>query len=184
MNCGQVMWWMEQAAKAKDAGRNMGYPIDEVAIAFPNPEALDEFLRSARDCGLDNFRNVNDTVYAQDPRKGTSGSYMVSYRFLRLPGADWRVEAMHARSSLHRSLFRNEQVPVVVHASYKCFSMSEFMHAMAEANKKGFGEEMFCASGYGLFSYRRPLVNDWPLKRTYLKPRLPWTSVVTAGPLP
>jgi hypothetical protein len=188
MNCGQVMWWMKRCAEVIHQSRNgLEYPVDEVAIAFPTKQSRDEFLAAAKECGLDNFDNTNDTILAMYPKRGIQSSYEVQYRFLRMPGADWRVELVHAFGSrLHATLFRNESVPTLVHASYKCGSMTEFLHEQAVLNRKGFAEEMFCASKYGLFSYRRPLIYEgaWPLGKVFLKPRLPWTNVVTVGPLP
>lgn len=180
---------MQQCAEVVEkARRGMSYPIDEVAIAFPTKQSRDELLAAARECGLDNFNNVNDTVMAMYPKTGVQTAYDVQYRFLRLVGADWRVELVHTFGSrLHAKLFQNESVPALVHASYKCGSMIEFLHEQAALNRKGYAEEMFCASKYGLFSYRRPLIYEgdaWPLGKVFLKPRLPWTSVVTVGPLP
>jgi hypothetical protein len=121
------------------------------------------------------------------PRRDVQSSYQVEYRFLRLPGADWRVELVHTFGSrLHAALFQTESVPHVVHASYKCDSMPAFLAELAGAARKGYAEEMFCASSYGLFSYRRPLIyeNMWPLGRVFLKPRLPWSNAVSQEALP
>jgi len=185
MNCGQVMWWVERCAEKLEVTRKvLGIVVDEVSICYADTESRDEFLVAARECGLDNFNNVNDTVFYE--YDGKRGGYGVQYNFLKLPTVDWRIELVYTSTSpLHMRQFYNDQAPRIVHVSYKCHGMVDWFSENRVADKQGFAERMYCVSSYGLFSYRRPMrVESWPLERTYLKPRLPWSEAVAPGPLP
>jgi hypothetical protein len=184
MKTSEVSWWLHRCDETREKAAKLvpeGVVIDEVAIAFAHKPSLNDFMLGVKGGTFLTHDHVEDAVLYQERRTGFMGAYRVSYDFVQLP--DWRVEAVLAPTSpLHRRFFNNDMTPKVVHVSYKVGSMTEFLQTNEDADKQGIVEEMFCASSYGVFSYRRPA--SWPLEKVYLKPRLSWETVRVAMAAP
>lgn len=152
--------------------------VDEISIWFDSDWLLDEFLVWAGYGRLEHFDTVeSDAVYQTYGASELgiphhSKPFLVRYEFLRVPGADWRIEAMTIRSgssAIHDRLETGD----LVHASWKLPDMVEFLHA---TDVLGDGcEGVFQAipnlavyrNSYGMFSYFGE-----PGKLPYFKPRV------------
>lgn len=103
--------------------------VDEMSLLFPDGDTLDRFVNSFVHGGFGtNFNNVEDTIY---PANGKP--FKVSFRFLRIDGLPWRIEAMAVTdgiSLLHQdSLLSHTKFAYpypIIHASFKAKSIAEF----------------------------------------------------------
>lgn len=148
------------------ASRRLDLPIDETSLLFSTPEELAEFVDDVRMLGLDHFNRVGE-----DPmrRQGVpiAESFLVRFEFLRIPGENWRIEAMcklAGRAPLHEEFIRTRGSGSVVHLSYK---PTDYLDGMIQLHQKGDDFVAEYRNSYGQFSYwRRGRIDP------YIKPRV------------
>lgn len=169
---------LEEVFKHSDYVREWGCPVvDEIAVLFPEVEALTGFvMRATEHPEIEHFNAATDVVETQPIRS----AYSVRYDFLRIVGRAYRVECMALLSGfspLHNAMRYAHIVtdvsplqPSVVHASWKCNSEDEYAEACQVLWGHNFQRAQACDSTYGVFSYW-PLTNEDGETISYLKPR-------------
>lgn len=117
--------------------------VDEVSLLFADPEELEAFrLWAIADGGMDNFARVDDDVAVcvgadwWTPEAHETAlpvrpveSFAVRFEFLRLPAAQWRIEAMcilAGTAPLHEAWLEMYGSGCVVHVSYKLPSRADY----------------------------------------------------------
>lgn len=174
----RALRWSRDHMAANDLGES--YRIDEIALLWENAAELDSFATWAREVAhLEHFDRVDaDKMERLDQRS----RFDVRFEFLRLPGTDWRIEAMcvldgdaplHAR---HLKLLGNG---CVVHASFKVGDDDAYWDSFDWLNEAGFVKLAEYGNSYGWFSYWDSLEG-----LHYFKPRVNRRDVATnpAGP--
>lgn len=164
---------------------NMMLPvrIDEVALCFRRAYDLDQFLTHvAKDDNVEHFNSVPvDAMERQDQ----SGSFDVRFEFLRIRGADWRIECMCVLSGvapLHEKLLDDRGSGAVIHASYKLPDIDAYHREISSGGRLGQHDGVMdaaYANTYGCFSYWRFA----ELGFTYLKPRVNLRDATLTHPM-
>jgi hypothetical protein len=153
---------------AMDTRLIIPYKIDEISLLFSTEASLDRFIAWAVEGGVDHFnRTVLDTMVREDTPHNEN--FDVRFEFLRLPGHDWRIEAMcvlRGKAPLHVMHSRSLGNGCVVHASFKCAGLPEMALACERLRGAGLRRAAAYSNAYGAFSY-------WAgVGHTYLKPRV------------
>lgn len=157
--------------------------IDEVALCFRRSEDLDSFLIHAdRDKAVEHFNSVPvDNMRRQDQ----SESFDVRFEFLRIRGADWRIECMCVLSGvapLHERILLDRGSGAVIHASYKLPDIDAYRREISSGGRLGQHDGVMdaaYANTYGCFSYWRFA----GLGHTYLKPRVNLRDATLTHPM-
>lgn len=146
--------------------------IDEISLLFRSDEDMEHFLHHvSMDRNVDHFNSVPiDAMHRQE----SDEAFDVRFEFLRIHGADWRIEAMcvlGGTAPLHEKALLDRGSGTVVHASYKCEDRNAYVKDVEIGGRLGQhdGNQMATyINNYGMFSY-------WEFERmgtTYLKPRV------------
>lgn len=144
---------------------------DEIAICFPSDEALMTFVAEAvGDYGLDRFNSVPRDHMHRIDRLGEG--FDVHFEFLRLPGRNWRIEAMSifpgGIAALHEKALRDSGgEPVIIHVSWKCHNLDFYADTIRHMPSQQMFRKAEYANSYGIFSYFS--TNGGPM---YWKPRV------------
>ena len=169
--------------------------IDEVSVLLGTPRQLDAFVEEAKAQGWEHFNSVPSDVMHLKREGIASGitapsdvdlpdwislvgsgwEFLVRFEFLRLPGADWRIEAMcvlNGMAPLHLEhlLTPGKGPGSVMHASYKPPGLDGSDWASKYLEHKQMLARLLdykCEydNSYGVFSYFQ--FGNW-----YLKPRV------------
>lgn len=166
---------------------------DEVSLLFATPEELEEFrLWSVKDISMDNFARVESDVCfltSSDWREVVTSEYVtpmdteafvVRFEFLRVPGADWRIEAMcvlDGKAPLHEAWLEKYGSGCVVHVSYKCASRAQYAYHCATGPQSRYWASQPAwrasyANSYGRFSYYQHDAFNYGGVSWLLKPRV------------
>lgn len=165
----------ESLAEAAEAQRVMQYQfdtqlilpyhIDEVSLLFRTPERLMAFAAWAEAQGVEWFnRNVYDRMVRQDQTQ----TFDVHFEFMRIPGADWRIEAMcyHGAAPLHARQLDQRGNGCVMHASFKAQDHAALTVAHDRLLSEHLAPQAAYRNSYGAFSYWGPWMGMW------IKPRV------------
>lgn len=162
--------------------------IDEVSILFKHATEMAHFVRYASGAGWNHFNTAEDTVQAvRDFNTMTEADvppvlppiYTVQYKFLQMPGFQWRLECMCIMSGdapVHRMLKNHE----IAHVSFKCIDHAHYDHMKAVLAGVTTGPRTTLqmvdefTSGYGRFAY----FGGYP---PYVKPRVNLRDAVQRG---
>jgi len=155
--------------------------IDEVAVLWDTEEALEAFVDWCKGAnGADHFNSVprdrmirlgEETSPAmQLPRE----EFNVRFEFLRLPGKDWRIEALcmlDGIAPLHSAALERFGPGCVVHASFKAKDREAYKRIKGELEHdegpfKAVPKAAEYMNSYGIFAYYG--TGQVP----YLKPRV------------
>jgi hypothetical protein len=145
--------------------------IDEVSLLFRTPDELDAWTYWASELkGLDHFNSVEDVCTSV---ANVEESYGVRFEFFKLPGLDWRIEAMcitGGTAPLHRIHLERYGTANVIHASYKLPTIGSYRQNEAEMARyaPGLTKIVEYANSYGLYTY----YGGSDIDRYYLKPRV------------
>lgn len=135
--------------------------VDEVAILFKDSAVLSDFVAWCVREGVDNFNSVErDTMRRQD----TDGQFDVRFEFLRIPGMDWRIEAMCVLDGM-APLHDSQADGSIIHASYKLEDAWAYANHQTKLNGGLIKRQAEYVNSYGRFSY-------WGPGAPYLKPRV------------
>jgi len=150
----------------------MPFHIDEISLLFDSQDSLAEFAAWAETAGgMDHFNRVdsdtavridNMTIPSEDRQE-----FKHRFEFLRIPGADWRIEAMcvlEGVAPIHEAHVAKHGNGCVVHASWKLPDRQSYEATWARHE----GLRLFAEyrNSYGIFSY-------WHASGTfYFKPRV------------
>lgn len=154
---------------------NVHVNIDEVSLLFRNDRLvwrwIENFVRNDPDVKL--FNVADDNVRTRPIESG----YDVRYWFLET-NSPLRVEMMglgDGFSPLHSALRANiradDLYPLVVHYSFKCFTVDDYGAILGKLRAATYEDVMHCESNYGRFSYWQagPHTDKFP---AYVKPRV------------
>lgn len=128
--------------------------VDEVALLWSDAKELDSFVQWALTVGgMENFFSVpHDVMVRQDREEG----FNVRFEFLRIPGADWRIEAMcvlDGEAPLHQQHLDIMGNGCIVHVSYKLSEMESYLVAKDYLIEAGCVQHAEYQNTYGMFSY-------------------------------
>lgn len=105
--------------------------IDEVSVLFRTAAELEAFLEWAVECkGLTHFNGVTDECRSRALPRGDAHRYTVRLEFLRLPGVDWRIEAMvilDGTAPLHSQHLNDHGSGCIIHASFKAKDLGFYL---------------------------------------------------------
>lgn len=154
------------------------YKVDEVSILWRTLNELRDFAKWAADQGVDVFNgHVLDTMFRQDQ----PGHFRVAFEFMRLPGHEWRIEAMNAgngSSPLHTRMLQQKNNGAIMHASFKVPDEDAYKEAVERLAAAGLQFGAQYRNTYGAFSYWSGLGNVWIKPRVNLRDREPSDGVV------
>lgn len=157
------------AQKIIDLDLMIGYTIDEVSVLCGTPQLLDKFVGWAIDIGYEHFNSVPLDVMRRQDQLLRKQKFEVRFEFLRIPGENWRIEAMcipKGSAPLHSQHQKSHGDPSVVHASFKCINVEDYQRV--KTMFRGFNTMPYGAeyrNSYGVFSY-------WQIGSYYMKPRV------------
>lgn len=141
---------------------------DETSLLFASPGELDAFLKWASVEGIEHFNSVpRDTMLRRDiPHE----EFDVRFEFMRVPGADWRIEAMcvlSGQAPLHDKQIMDHGTGCVVHVSWKESDHPDYVEALQHLLlKRAVPIQAEYRNSYGRFAYLRGSADF------YLKPRV------------
>jgi hypothetical protein len=149
---------------------HLRYVIDEIAVVFDTQSGLTEFVNECKAFGMSHFNSVSSDVMR---RQDGDQEFLVRFEFLRMPGWDWRIEAMcvlGGSAPLHEVHLARHGTRSIIHASFKGFAGGdadeyEDMKRLTESELGPFKAEY--RNSYGMFSYF-----DQGPDLPYLKPRV------------
>ncbi len=168
---------------------------DEVSLLFATPKELEGFRRWAiSEGGMDNFASVKEDVCVcldadwREPVLSEKAvpedveSFAVRFEFLRLPAAQWRIEAMcvlAGEAPLHEAWLENFGSGVVVHVSYKLPTRADYdQHLRQGLHGSQWPDEPVLrasyANSYGRFAYYQHdnFHDNVDRQEWFLKPRV------------
>lgn len=144
-----VRWSRDMLASMKVPGK-----VDEVSLLWSDAAELDSFVHWAvTSGGFENFFTVHqDTMLRQDRDEW----FDVRFEFLRIPGMDWRIEAMSVldgEAPLHEQHLHIMGNGCVVHASFKEADLAAYDAAKDRLIEGGCVPHAEYQNTYGMFSY-------------------------------
>lgn len=173
--------------------------VDEVSLLFADPDELEAFRQWAiTDARMNNFARVSqdvclclgadwwnpedDTVTEVTPPVRPIETFAVRFEFLRLPAAQWRIEAMCILSGsapLHTAWLEMYGSGCVVHVSYKLPSRDAYeQHTRRGPHVSQWPEQPTLraqyGNSYGRFAYYQHAYFEDSVGRNawFLKPRI------------
>src|SRR5678815_1115834 len=144
------------------------YNIDEVSLLFRTEDRLMEFCQWAEVQGVERFNTALDRMDRQDAME----NFQVHFEFMRLPGADWRIEAMcygGGPAPLHEQQLKNRGDGCVMHASFKAEDEAALTKAHDNLLAAHLAPQALYRNSYGAFSYWGPWMGIWIKPRVNLR---------------